>query len=76
MGPGSVSAGIHAGLGRSGKGEGVRIDKTGQEGVLRENPQPCCPLFPHRALAATSRSRSQEVPTDRRDAGEVIHDRR
>ena len=75
MGPGSVSAGIHAGLGRSGKGEGVLIDKTGQEGVLRESPQPCCPLSPHRALAAISRSRSLEVPTDRREAGEVIHDR-
>ena len=61
MGPGSVSAGIHAGLGRSGKGEGVLIDKTGQEGVLRESPQPCCPLSPHRALAATSRSRSRVV---------------
>ena len=51
MGPGSVSAGIHAGLGRSGRGEGVLIDKTGQEGVLRESPQPCCPLSPHRAPA-------------------------
>ena len=62
MGSGSaVRAGIHAGLGRSGKGERVRIDKTGQEGVLRENPQPCCPLLPHLALAATSRSRSREV---------------
>ena len=61
MGPGSVSAGIHAGLGRSGRGEGVLIDKTGQEGVLRESPQPCCPLSPHRALAATSRSRSRVV---------------
>ena len=76
MGPGSVSAGIHAGLGRSGKWEGVLIDKTGQEGVLRESPQPYCPLSPHRALAAISRSRSLEVPTDRREAGEVIHDRR
>ena len=57
----AVRAGIHAGLGRSGKGERVRIDKTGQEGVLRENPQPCCPLLPHLALAATSRSRSREV---------------
>ena len=56
-----MSAGIHAGLGRSGKGEGVLIDKTGQEGVLRESPQPCCPLSPHRALAATSRSRSRVV---------------
>ena len=61
MGPGSVSAGIHAGLGRSGKGERFRIDKTGQEGVLRESPQPCCPPSPHRALAATSRSRSRVV---------------
>ena len=61
MGPGSVSAGIHAGLGRSGEWEGVLIDKTGQEGVLRESPQPCCPLSPHRALAATSRSRSRVV---------------
>ena len=75
MGPGSVSAGIHAGLGRSGKWEGVLIDKAGQEGVLRESPQLCCPLSPHRALAATFRSRSLEVPTDRREAGEVIHDR-
>ena len=61
MGPGSVSAGIHSGLGRSGKWEGVLIDKAGQEGVLRESPQPCCPLSPHRALAATSRSRSRVV---------------
>ena len=52
MGSGSaVRAGIHAGLGRSGKGECVLIDKTGQVGVLRESPQPCCPLSPHRAPA-------------------------
>ena len=76
MGPGSVSAGIHAGLRRSGKGEGVLIDKAGQEGVLREGPQSCCPLSPHRALSATSRSRSQEVPTERGEAGEAIQCRR
>ena len=68
MGPGSVSAGIHAGLRRSGKGEGVLIDKAGQEGVLREGPQQEKQGRPSRVAGSPERSWTPGPSTQRLSA--------
>ena len=58
-GPGSVSAGSHAGAWA-----------VKHRGGYPQSSRSRCPLPPHRALAATSRSRSQGVPVERGKACE------